>query len=260
MYDALWIGCSHSAGLYDIKNNIINSDNGIANRLAKLYRQDWKILSYPGEGNFTFMQIMRLLDENDLLKNFRNVFIQQTYEPRLNIYKQDAYNKMFHNTLKFMKKHNNVRNQTLNGTLMMHNERVFSAIARETYEAHSHRFNKEQNNFIDVCETIADSVDPRDPNQEYYAEWSKVGLDYMRMLSEKNGCNFYTFKWFGSYNTQPKTYPKKGLFKGEQDMFSIIREFNMQNYLSVPGSHPTEEILQFASKILFNELKEIGYK
>jgi len=258
MYDTLWIGCSHSAGLYDHKNSVIDVDNGIANRIANHYGQKWKILTYPGEGNFTFMEAIKVLDDREMLGVFKNIIVQQTYEPRLNFYTKDSYTKLLHNTIKWIE--NKEVNKTFNGTLGIHNKKIFSVIGRELYEAHSDNFIKEKINLIDVSTRISENIDPRDPKQEFYAEWSKSALDYVKMVSEKNNCNFYTFKWFGSYNTQPKTYPKKGLFLGEQDMFSLIREAGLASELSKPGSHPTEKILEFALEKLVSELEEIGYK
>ena len=115
-------------------------------------------------------------------------------------------------------------------------------------------------NFIDVSSKIAEEIDPRNPKLEFYAEWSKAALDYIKLVSENNGCNFYTFKWFGSYNTQPKTYPKKGLFIGEEDIFTLVNDSGLYNELSKPGSHPTEKILRFAFDKLISELEQIGYK
>ena len=75
MYDTLWIGCSHSAGLYDINNNIINSNAGIANRLAWGFDQKWKIITFPGEGSHTFMEAIKVLDDAGHLSKFRNIIV-----------------------------------------------------------------------------------------------------------------------------------------------------------------------------------------
>ena len=64
MYDTLWIGCSHSAGLYNNKNVIISPDNGIASRLAASLQEKWKILAIRGEGMHTYMECIKVLDNN----------------------------------------------------------------------------------------------------------------------------------------------------------------------------------------------------
>lgn len=260
MYDTLWIGCSHSAGMYNHANDIIDVNKGIANRIAEHYNQSWKILSFPGEGNFTFMEAVKVLNDRDMIKQFRNVIVQQTYEPRLNFYTNDAYKKQLDSVVIHIQYDGPEINKTLNAANGIHDKKVFSIIGRELYDAHADNFINEKINFVDVSAKISGEIDPRNPELEFYAEWSKAALDYIKLVSENNGCNFYTFKWFGSYNTQPKTYPKKGLFTGEEDMFTLIREAGLVSELSKPGSHPTEKILEFAFDKLISELEEIGYK
>lgn len=258
MYDTLWIGCSHSAGLYNMKNTIINSNAGIANRIANHYRQRWKIISFPGDGNFKFMEAIKILDDRRLLSNFRNIIIQQTYEPRLNFYTKETYKDSLSKVVDWVE--NEKVNETLNAALVTHEHDVFSLWARSFYESHEHNFTKEKEKFVNVAEHISNNIDPRNPQEEFYAEWSKAALDYIKMKAEQNKCNFYTFKWIGSYSTQPKTHPLKGLFKGEEDVFSQIKRVGLQDELSEPGKHPTEKILQFATKILISELDTIGYR
>ena len=201
-----------------------------------------------------------VLSDRDMIKQFRNVIVQQTYEPRLNFYTNDAYKKQLYSVVKHVQYDGPEINKTLNASNGIHDKKVFSIIGRELYDAHADNFIKEKINLIDVSTKISEEVDPRNPELEFYAEWSKAALDYIKLVSENNGCNFYTFKWFGSYNTQPKTYPKKGLFTGEEDMFTLIREAGLASELSKPGSHPTEKILEFALEKLVSELEEIGYK
>ena len=260
MYDTLWIGCSHSAGLYDHSNNVIDNNRGIANRIAKHYDQKWKILTFPGEGNFAFMEAVKVLNDRDMIKQFRNVIVQQTYEPRLNFFTNDSYKEQLSRVVKYIQYDGPNINRTLNASLGMHDKKVFSIIGRELYESHADNFINEKINFIDVSSKISEEIDPRNPKLEFYAEWSKAALDYIKLVSENNGCNFYTFKWFGSYNTQPKTYPKKGLFIGEEDIFTLVNDSGLYNELSKPGSHPTEKILRFAFDKLISELEQIGYK
>ena len=257
MYDTLWIGCSHSAGLYDINNNIVEPNAGIANRLAWGFNQKWKIVTFPGDGNHTFMEAVKLLDDTGHLSKFRNIIVQQTYEPRLNFYSHSAYSKVFDGLVSYIEDQDNLG--TFNASMKNLNDKVFSILGREFYEIHEKNFINEKINFIDVAARIADEIDPRDPKLEHYAIWTKAALDYIKLVARKNDCNFYTFSWTGSYSTQPKDYPKKGLFKGEQNMFDLIREENLGSELSKPGSHPTEKILNFAFKQLTKELYEIGY-
>lgn len=258
MYDTLWIGCSHSAGLYDINNNILSSDKGIANRLAEAYNQKWKILSFPGEGNHIFMEAMKVISDAGYLKNFRNVIVQQTYEPRLNFYNIEEHQKIFYRVKRHMEEDSQT-NRTLNATLNMHDKKVFSIIGREFYESHEKNFVNEKINFVDVASRISEEIDPRDPELEYYGIWTQAALDYIKLISEKHNCKFYTFRWFGSYITQPKTHPKKGLITGEENMLDLIRRENLQDYLTKPGSHPTEKIIDFAFKVLVKELDEVRY-
>ena len=102
MYDTLWIGCSHSAGLYNNKNVIISPDNGIANRLAASLQEKWKILAIRGEGMHTYMECIKVLDNNGYLNKFKNIIVQQTSEPRLNFYTSKGYQHMFDNILRYI--------------------------------------------------------------------------------------------------------------------------------------------------------------
>ena len=52
----------------------------------------------------------------------------------------------------------------------------------------------------------------------------------------------------------------KGLFRGFTDMQNIIHKNNLDSYLSSPGDHPTQKIVDFASQVLKKELLELGYK
>ena len=257
MYDTLWIGCSHSAGLYNNKNVIISPDNGIANRLAASLQEKWKILAIRGEGIHTYMECIKVLDNNGHLNKFKNIIVQQTSEPRLNFYTSKGYQHMFDNILRYIE--NDDINKTCDPTKLNGNK-VFSINANEFHEYQHHHFDKEKINFIDLATEIAESVDPRDDKQKYYAVWTQAALDYIKLISEKNGCKFYTFKWVSSNCNRPATNNTPGLFNENLDIIQMIYKIGLKKYLTNPGLHPTEKILEFAHVALLKELSKVGYK
>jgi hypothetical protein len=205
------------------------------------------------------MEIVKTLDDLDELKNFKNIIVQQTYEPRLNFYEQAAHQDRMTAVIDFIQSDNHEKNDVLNAAICGHDKKVFSLIARELFTQHGWKFTKENINFIDVIRHIVDNIDPRNSSLPHGSIWTKAAIDYIELVSEKNGCNFYTFKWVGSYCTQSDS-GVTGLFKGNQDLLQLIKEANLQSELTKLGSHPTEKIIQFALDILVRELDEIGYK
>ena len=83
----LWIGCSHSSGIFDSndkrqylpapKNNIPLP--GLPSEISYEYNNwnNWKIISAPGQGIIEFSSIMTYLHYSDLL-DFDNIIIQNT--------------------------------------------------------------------------------------------------------------------------------------------------------------------------------------
>lgn len=258
-YDTLWIGCSFSAGVYNKDNEILDKHQGIPNRLAQELSQKWKILTFPANGVHMFMQAIKVLDDKNLLSKFRNIIVQQTYEPRLEFLEHKAYQKIFIDVLDY------IQNESFNQTFSTNDQigqRRFSIIARQFIEMHIKRFKQDKLEFANLADEIAECVDPRHKDIDHYCVWADAALDYIKLVAGKNGCNFYTFKWATTYFNAPKVFMQvpKGLFRGLTDMQNIIHENNLDSYLSSPGDHPTQKIVDFASQVLKKELLELGYK
>ena len=258
-YDTLWIGCSFSAGVYNKDNEILDKHQGIANRLAQDLSQKWKILTFPANGVHMFMQVIKVLDDKNLLPKFRNIIVQQTYEPRLEFLDHKSYQKIFIDVLDY------IQNESFNETFSTNDQisqRRFSIIARQFVEMHEKRFKQDKLEFANLAEEIAECVDPRQKDIDHYCVWADAALDYIKLVAGKNGCNFYTFKWATSYFNDPKVMLQtpRGLFRGLTDMQKLIKENYLNSYLTSPGDHPTKKIIEFALQVLKRELIVMGYE
>lgn len=79
----LWIGCSHSAGIYDDSDRRV-SLFGIPHLVSQSFNpENWKMIAAPGNGIIEFSCIISYMDREGLLDDYSNIILQLTNEPRL---------------------------------------------------------------------------------------------------------------------------------------------------------------------------------
>lgn len=248
MFDTLYIGCSHSTGVYDLKNNIIDTEHSIATVIADKLNLKMKSFSMPGCGNFQYLLLLEYLLQHDKLSNIKNIIIQKTYEPRLHFHENEK--EFFKPALEYMDNDNEY-------TLSLFEPSIWS-----TYEHMN----------VDVITGFQKtSVGKNDALS--YLEWLHTCLDRQRYIGQKEGrieadnlyadmcfraienlckvsdINLYPFAWNTSYRDTRyirKTNPKfMGVHNSVMDYLKDkYGEENLHaNYLSNPGWHPTRDIV-----------------
>jgi len=73
----LWLGCSYSDGVYNVKDEPILTVPSLPERVSEKLgeQEDWKILAFSAQGILRYSQIIKSLEEVDKLKEFDNDFI-----------------------------------------------------------------------------------------------------------------------------------------------------------------------------------------
>lgn len=79
----LSIGCSHSAGPYDLKDNKILSKDNWPQAVSKQTDEKYRHIALPGHGLLSYYEVLKYLDEQGQLSHINKLLIQHTQEPRL---------------------------------------------------------------------------------------------------------------------------------------------------------------------------------
>ena len=264
MYDTLWLGCSHSSGSYcKDTGELIDQSHSIPSVLATKLNQRWKSISFPGDGVMKYAEAVKLLDENKLLSNFRNIIIQRTYEPRMTFFNDSDY--IYDRILEYVNDPN--RFETII-SVRPPTERTFSLFAHQNYDQYHSKFAGKEIVLIDMFENISHSVDPRESTTEttqYPSLWVDVHYDYIKYTADKNNCKLYMFDYVGSFRNQNRRWKinkpfKRTLINGDQDF--VFHHLTEQNRLDLLASaqHPTHGAVDLLVDILYKELNDEEYK
>lgn len=79
----LGIGCSHSAGPYDSNDGRIETKADWPTAVAKHTNEKYRHIAIPGQGILSYYEVLKYLEEQDLLRQFDKLLIQLTQEPRI---------------------------------------------------------------------------------------------------------------------------------------------------------------------------------
>lgn len=79
----LSLGCSHSAGPYDLKDNKILSKDNWPQAVSKHTQEKYRHVALPGQGILSYYEVLKYLDEQQQLIHINKLLIQHTQEPRL---------------------------------------------------------------------------------------------------------------------------------------------------------------------------------
>ena len=256
MYDTLWIGCSHSTGIYELDNKLDTCrKSGIPQKIKKRFSQNWKIISCPGEGIFKYAQVIKTLEKHNMLSKFRNIIVQKTFEPRLTITADDTG--QFCDVLDYMKSDSQE-------TLSLYREHLFHMSPLGTYEMLKERqLPKNADKVIlDWTTELYSKIDPREYNTFMPSPWVDVCNDYIKDAAKRNKLNYYEFSWIRGFRELLPVDADKphDIINGDRDIVDWLTEQKLKQYLSTPGSHPTEKVVNEVSRMLVKELRKNGYK
>ena len=268
----LWIGCSHSAGTYDINDKNINQ-YGIPNVVGKSFDYDnWKIVACPGHGIIEFSNIVTELYYNDLL-NFDNIIIQLTTEPRLIGLEKD------HERLKYRQLFKYIQNDT-------HRPKGNSIYRLDSDISHPYDFKMAFNMHpVSLYELYKDSFPENrsykidnalvQMTQSIYESLSGVLVPTMRQsyknivdICTKENINLYTFSYvYGEtfsgqlYRYLPKkfNYKKYDILDGK-GLYETSTVAERKHYYHPENHHPMEGAVINKSKVIIDALKEHGFK
>lgn len=264
MYDTLWLGCSHSSGSYcKTTGELIDINHSIPTVLASKFKQNWKSVSFPGDGVMKYAETIKLLDDHNLLSNARNIIIQRTYEPRMTFFNDSdcIYNRI----LEYVNDPNRFE------TIIPERppaDRTFSLFAHQNYDMYHSSFSGKEIELIDMFERISYSMDPREQTFDklkHPSIWVDVQYDYIRYTAEKNGCNLYMFDYVGSFRNQSNRWKQNKpfvhkLIDGDQDFVFHYLVEQQRLELLASSQHPTREAVDLLADILYKELNNAGYK
>lgn len=270
MYDTLWIGCSHSTDVYTDDNKIVSDVNNSAISIKPYYNyfrndgipirtrnffkdQKWKILSFPGEGVFKYAQAINVLDKHGLLKKFRNIIIQKTYEPRLCITDDD--NDVYRELVDYI---NSDIEYTFSGwrghTLPMNAYGMYESMVSSGLPKNSYLWATE------YTLNLHSKIDSKDWDEFMPSPWVDVSYEYIKHTAKKNKLNYYEFNWIRPFRDKISEHKPTKIINGDLDITEWLRDNDYEKLLSTPGSHPTLPVAMHISKLLAKELKDAGYK
>lgn len=256
MYDTLWIGCSHSTGVYELNNELDTSrNNGIPQKIKRHYNQKWKIISCPGEGIFKYAQVIKTLEKHNMLCKFRNIIVQKTFEPRLTITEDETG--QLRDVLDYIESDSQ-------NTLSLYRGHLFPMTPLGIYELLKDRQlpKKADKVILDWTTELYSKIDPREHNTFMPSPWVEVCSDYIKDVAKRNKLNYYEFHWIrGFREILPVDADKPhDIINGDRDIVDWLTEQNLKQFLSTPGSHPTVKIVSAVSRMLIKELQKNGYE
>ena len=267
----LWIGCSHSSGIFDSndkrqylpapKNNIPLP--GLPSEISYEYNNwnNWKIISAPGQGIIEFSSIMTYLHYSDLL-DFDNVIIQNTNEPRIVSFDYKSENQKFKYLKEYIEQDNNERlwpyyrydsdythQEDFKMTFNMHPVSLFSR-----YQNYFKDINT-KTTFLEIAEEISSSV------KHSTFGYLQMAYDNILEITRKRNINFYTFCWeniqssYGNYYSED--YKQYDIFNGH-GLCEIISNFRENCHIE--SRHPNKKAIELAVPAIIDALKQKGFE
>jgi len=246
-FDTLYIGCSHATGSYDKDDNIINRIESIPYRTSKIMNQKWKSIALSGHGIFAYATVIEYLMQSKLL-NFKNIIVQQTYEPRLNHIEEEKLHKMIYEYMA------NDQDTTLHAyvqpywwcyitsQLKLYNDQFTTSQSKLDYLKHLQHFDAKFNQ--------AKNIGPVPDNL-----WVDMSYRYIQLICEIKGINLYSFAWSTSHRDTEYIQSTRNVHFGKQLSVLDWLGDKRNQVLSDAGKHPTYDAVQIISQELADQLQ-----
>lgn len=265
MSKTLMIGCSHLGGSYSLDNKPLNTEVNYGTIARDILNdKDWKIISCPGEGIVAFSSIIETLHQQNLLQQFDNLILQQTYEPRLNI--QMNQNKVMQDIIEYVSGDSSLPHNVKNDWLVsMHPSTQF--------EKHKSRFAHSELEFLEYCHYIGDNFDRTDdivkhvesieePKPSYFKNMEvDTAFRYIQMLMANLNINLYTFRWWNSWRDTDYIRSVPSIMN--DSVGNKLRDYygtDIVNHVSVPGDHPSTAAVEYVGAELAKALENHGFR
>ena len=263
----LWIGCSHSAGTYNLKNENINQF-GIPCAVGTSFDYgNWKIVACPGYGIIEFSNIVSELYYNNLL-DFDNIIVQLTTEPRLIGVEKHAELLKYEQLFKYFKNHtsrpkgNPIYRLDSDISLPDDFKMVFNMHPVSLYELYIGTF--PENRSVKVDEALLGMA------QNIYQSLSKLLLPTIRQsyrsiadICAKEKINLYMFNYVAGEKTYKYltniNYEKYDIL-GCKGLYETSNVMERKRYYHPETLHPLEGAVINKSKVIIDALKEHGFK
>lgn len=251
----LWIGCSHSAGIYSDTDERI-SKFGIPYLVSKEFdSNNWKMIAAPGHGIIEYSCILSHLDNNNLLDNFSNIILQLTQEPRLLSYTPTT-ERIKYKTLTQYITNNNEREcpvymYDLDETHPYRFDLEFNTHPVNLYNAYKDQFtNKEQ--LLDMTERVTGSV------QQSLTHHVSIHFNNILSIVSRRNLKLHTFNFSESNGVtkflRNKDYKKYDILDGRSIVELAPSPRN--EYFVHGASHPKEKGVMFTTQQIVNALRD----
>lgn len=248
----LWIGCSHSAGTYDINDRRVTT-NGIPEETHKYFSNHtvWKSVSCSGEGLIRYSTILSYLDKHDMLRNFDNLILQLTSETRLAAYDNfDSYVTAFTELNKYLKSNNNSHHIFASKT-------AFSCNPYELYSIHEQGYDtKNKAKLLGTIEQLIESL-----LLELRLQLS-IHCNNILNIIERNGINFYTYSHIRDDNVSElytDAFKKYDIFDSSPIGQILEHESLSENFITAT-CHPKAQGVKDAARVVADGLSKAGMK
>lgn len=263
----LWLGCSHSAGVYDRHNNLIN-DNGIPVRvLDNLNIEECKIVTTPGNGLYAYSRIIDYLSKQQKLTDVSNIILQLTDEPRL----LSCSRNMDYLILKQLNRYMTFSDDIIEERVFHYHSSyrthsfedgpLFSHHAGSLYQMYEHLFNttKQKKLLLDISESIQEGITAQLEHISYMAS------DNIIKLVKKHNIDLYTFLY---RNNDYSNFNYENTELSEYDIFSDNLKTTIvgstphdlrSGYYHKSYGHPLDSGVNYASDIITSALKTFKF-
>lgn len=258
----LWIGCSHSAGTYNLKNENINQF-GIPCVVGTSFDYDnWKIVACPGYGIIEYSNIVSELYYNNLL-DFDNIIVQLTTEPRLLGLEKEAEILKYPRLFEYIRADKNTPYRLDDDVSHpIEFKMVFNMHPVSLYELYIGTF--PENRSVKVDDALLTMT------QNIYQSLSKLLLPTIRQsyrsivdICEKEKINLYMFNYISGEKTYKYltniNYEKYDIL-GCKGLYETSTESEKEKFYHPENHHPLEGAVINKSKVIINALKEHGFK
>lgn len=259
----LWLGCSHSGGVYNVKDTPQRGLPSLPYRVSEKLgeQQDWKMLSFPAQGILRYNQILTSLEEYDKLNEFDNVILQLTMEPRLVTWYNNIENNFIrHDVIPFID--DDTRTYFNFRDMIDHNyysapdsEFRFMTNAYSLFHLFRDRFSKGEprKTFLDIADEMVLSTGA------FINCSSLIPTIFDTMLErlEKHNLNIYTF-YYTTNHTNSRVNEKYDIFNG--DMLFNPKDYTPNVDYVRDTFHPMMPIMDRLSDKLVHALKNNGYR
>lgn len=256
----LWIGCSHSAGIYN-RSDSMETDRGLPFAVGINYGlSNWKAISAPGQGMLEFNSILEYLDSNDLL-DFDNLILQLTNEPRLLAFGHHGET-LKHSLLeKYITSDNDDRKKFIyryddDYTHPKHFDVAFNRHPVSLYGLYRDTFpndSKCRDALLNMCEKLSYSLGKN------IGPLVKICFKNIVEICERRNINLYTFNWHGISTNQyldGLNYDKYDILKGKcvTDVIPSGKDLYVKNTL-----HPMKNGVIIGSSVIKQALEDSGF-